>query len=124
MDYRNPKDILEISNQKPFIKLEIDENYQDFNDFYQKNKETIYRNIITLFKGLTKTKKKYLKLLVHSKIEGFTWGTEFVFDKSQRPILINDILPYFEDREEYEICSEIMAIYNSIEKKKQSTQAL
>jgi hypothetical protein len=124
IDYRSPKDILEISHQKPFIKLEIDENYQDFNEFYQKNKETIYRNIITLFKGLTKTKKRYLKLLVHSKIEGFTWGTEFVFDKSQKLILINDILPFFENIEEYEICAEIMSIYNSIEKKKKSTKTL
>lgn len=113
-DYRSPKDILEISNQNPYIKLEIDENYQDFNDFYQNNKETIYRHIIELFKGLTKTKKKYLKLLVHSKIEGFTWGTEFVFDKSRKQILMNDILPFFEEREEYEICSEIVTLYKTL----------
>ena len=60
---RSPKEVLEISHQAPYIKLEIDENYQDFNDFYQNNKETIYKNIIDLFKGLSKTKKKYLKKL-------------------------------------------------------------
>ena len=117
-DSRNTKSILEISQQKPYIKLEIDENYKDFNDFYQSNKETIYKNIIDLFKGLTKTRKKYLKLLVHSKIEGFTWGTEFVFDKTQKDILMNDILPYFEEREEYEICTEIVKVYKSIDKNK------
>jgi hypothetical protein len=117
-DYRSPKDIIEISHQKPYIKMEIDENYKDFNDFYQNNKESIYKNIIDLFKGLTRTRKRYLKLLVHSKIEGFTWGTEFVFDKGQKQILMNDILPYFEEREEYEICAEIVKVYNSIDKKK------
>jgi len=117
-DYRSPKDILEISNQDPYIKMVIDENYKDFNDFYQNNKETIYKNIINLFKGLTKTRKRYLKLLVHSKVEGFTWGTEFVFDKSQKLILMNDILPFFEEQEEYEICGDIVKLYNSLEKKK------
>jgi len=121
---RTPKDILEISQQKPYIKLEIDENYQDFNDFYQTNKDTIYKNIINIFKGLKTTRKKYLKLLVHSKIDGFTWGTEFVFDKTQKQILVNDILPFFEKREEYEICGEIMKIYNSIDSKKTKSKTL
>jgi len=121
---RTPKDILEISQQKPYIKLEIDENYQDFNDFYQTNKDTIYKNIINIFKGLKTTRKKYLKLLVHSKIDGFTWGTEFVFDKTQKQILVNDILPFFEEREEYEICGEIMKIYNSIDSKKTKSKTL
>lgn len=119
--HKSPKDILEISQQKPYIKMEIGENYKDFNDFYQTNKEEIYKNIINLFKGLTKTKKRYLKLLVHSKIEGFIWGTEFVFDKTQKQILMNDILPFFEDREEYEVCSEIVKVYNSIDKERSKT---
>lgn len=117
-NHRSPQEILEISQQKPYIKIEIGENYKDFYDFYQNNKEQIYKNIINLFKGLTKTRKKYLKLLVHSKIDGFTLGTEFVFDKSQKLILMNDILPYFEEREDYEICADIVQLYNSIDKKK------
>jgi len=121
---KNPKDILEISQQKPFIKLEIDENYEDFNDFYQSNKETIYKNIINLFKGLKTSRKKFLKLLVQSKIDGLTWGTEFIFDKSQKQILVNDILPFFEEREEYEICSEIMKVYNSIGTKNTTSSTL
>jgi len=111
---KSPKDVLVTTKDKPFIKLDIDEDYQDFNDFYQTNRETIYKNIINLFMGLKTSKKKYLKLVVHSKIDGETWGTEFIFDKSQIGILVNDILPFFEKREEYEVCGEIMKIYNSI----------
>ncbi len=120
-DYRTPKDILEISHQKPYIKMDITENYKDFNDFYQSNKEAIYRNIVDIFKGLTKTRKKYLKLLIHSQIDNDTWGTEFVFDKSQKDILMKDILPYFEEIEEYEVCTDIVKIYNLIDKKKTKT---
>ena len=114
---RSPKEILEIGKQKPYIKLEIEENYKDFNDFYQTNKDTIYKNIVALFRGLTKTKKKYLKLLIHSQIDEFTWGTEFIFDKSQKDLLMNDILPYFEENEEYEVCAEIVDIYQILDKK-------
>ena len=111
----------EKMDNKPYIKINLESNYQDFPDFYSSNKNLIFKNIVKLFDGLTRTRKKELKLIVISIIDGFEWSSEFIFDKTRTDLLINDILPYFEENEEYEICAEIRDIIIKLEKKKHKT---
>jgi hypothetical protein len=113
----NSKEIITTKQDKPYIELNLNDNYTDFNEFYRINKEIIYKSIIELFKGLTKTRKKALKLVVITRIDGFDWGTDFIFNKNQFGVLIDFILPFFEEREEYEICSEIVKIHKILDMK-------
>ncbi len=94
--------------------LNLDESYKDFNDFYGKNKDTIYRAILELFKELPNTRKKSLTLMVTAKIRGLEWDTEFTFSKDDAKMLIRDVMPYFEQSEDYETCSEIINLHKSL----------
>ena len=100
--------------KQPDFILNLDGSYKDFNDFYGKNKETIYRSILDLFRGLPNTKKKSLTLLVTAKIRGLEWDTEFTFSKSDAKSLIRDVMPYFEQNEDYETCSEIIKLHQDL----------
>ena len=46
-----------------------------------------------------------------------SWETEFIFKKDEYDILMEQILPYYEELEEYERCAEIKILYEAFEKK-------
>lgn len=110
----NLKKLNDVLNVEPDITLDINENYDGFVDFYDKNKDVIYRNLVTLFKGFTESDKKTRTLAVTATIQDIPWGTEFVMDKNNKETLVHDIIPYFEQIEDYEFCEEIMGIYKSL----------
>ncbi len=99
---------------QPDIVLNLDGIYKDFNDFYGKNKEIIYRSIIDLFVELKTTSKESLTLMVTAKIRGLEWDTDFTFSKKDAKSLIRDVMPFFEQNEDYETCSEIIKLHKDL----------
>ena len=103
-------------NQNTFKELKIEGRYNEFNDFYDANKELIYKSIIELFTEFKNTRKKTLTLYVSAKIKGLEWDTEFNFTKNESFVLKRDIMPFFEDNEDYETCSEIISLAKDLTK--------
>lgn len=99
------------SNSANYIDLVFENNYEDFKDFYDENKNLIYKSILEIFKGFTKTRKKSLTLHLSAKIKEYDWDTEFNFSRNEIIVLKRDLMPYFEEIEDYETCNEIKNLY-------------
>lgn len=95
-------------------KLRIDDSYSDFPEFYLKNKEEIYKNVFLSFKSINRKDKENVILQLSAKINELQWETEFKFNKKECFVLIRDILPFFEDKEDYEYCEQILNLYNKL----------
>lgn len=98
--------------------LSIDGSYLDFNDFYSKNNEIIYRTIIELFGKLKSKKYQYATILITTKIKDLNWDTDLTFSLAQSFLLKRDILPFFEEIEDYETCVKIQSLDNQIKPSK------
>ena len=99
------------------IKLKIEDNHSDFKSFYDTNKPLIFKKIIECFDILIKNSNiKNIKLLIIGKISGFDWDTEFNFHKNDQETLLRDVLPFFEQIEDYETCSEIINLHKELVK--------
>jgi hypothetical protein len=90
--------------------LSFERNYKSFSDFYDTHKTEIYKSIIELFNEFKITNRKVLSLKLCAKIDNLEWDTEFNFTKDESIVLKRDIMPYFEDTEDYETCSEIIKL--------------
>jgi hypothetical protein len=97
-----------------YKKLIFKGKYEDFKDFYDENKETIYKSIIEVFQGFKNSRKRTLSLYISAKIKGLEWDTEFNFKKEESIILKRDLMPYFESHEDYETCSEIISLHKDL----------
>ncbi len=102
----------------PYKTMYIKGKYEDFTDFYDTNKKSIYENIIDVFKGFENNKKRVLSLYVQAIISGLEWDTEFKFSRTDTIVLTRDILPFFESIEDYEKCSEIKSLFELLTIKK------
>jgi hypothetical protein len=97
-----------------FIDLLIPDNYPDFGYFYGCNKRKIYESIVEVFKELNRSGVECLKMRVIATVDSTEFSTCYSF-KSDSPItLVRDILPYFVEMEEYEICGEIVKLHDSL----------
>jgi hypothetical protein len=96
-------------------KLVIKEPYKDFKSFYGENKPIIYKSIVNLFNSLKRKDKQNLILILSAKINGLQWETELKFNRKESFVLVRDILPYFEENEDYEFCLEINTLYEKIQ---------
>lgn len=99
---------------KMFKLLKFEGEYDGFTDFYSENKTEIYRAIIELFNDFKNNKKKTLNLGISAKIKGLDWDTEFSFKRNETVILTRDVIPYFENMEDYEMCSEIIELHKDL----------
>lgn len=97
-----------------FKELIFKKKYEDFSDFYDNNKENIYNSIIDLFEYFKQTNKSCLKLKINAKVNNIDWDTEFNFNRDEYFILKRDIMPYFEQSENYEMCSKIVQIHDDL----------
>lgn len=97
--------------------INIEGNYIDFKDFYDNNIEKIYDEIIECFKHFKDSSIENVNLLIKAQVDNLEWDTEFKFDKLKIEILINDLLPYYEENELFEKCTEIKNLYDSLNKK-------
>lgn len=95
-------------------KLNIKTDHKDFKEFYYSNKSLIYEKVFDLFKSLKRNDKNNVVLVISSKINALQWETELKFNRDQKDILINELIPYFESIENYEICGEIHALHQKI----------
>jgi hypothetical protein len=101
-------------NKKPFKELNIKGLYNDWKDFYTPNKEEIYKSIIEIFEEFKNTRKKSLILKISAKFKNVDWNTEFEFHRSETIVLKRDILPYFEENEDYEMCSQVLNLHKEL----------
>lgn len=88
-------------------KLSIKGKYNEFSDFYDVNKVVIYKNILKLFTQFKNKEKTILVLTISAKIKGLDWETDLKFTRSEINVLKRDIMPYFEQIEDYETCGKI-----------------
>jgi len=95
-------------------KLNIEGKYNDFSDFYDVNKVIIYNNILKLFENFKNKEKEHIILRLSANIENIEWKTNLEFSREDIYVLERDILPYFEELEEYETCDKITKLYESI----------
>jgi hypothetical protein len=102
----------------PYRTLHLKGRYQDFDEIYETNKEMIYKKIIEIYEGFADSDKKVLSLYLKGLIKGLEWDTEFVFYREQTIVLIRDVMPYFEQKEDYETCIEIRNLYERLTNKK------
>ena len=111
---RKPKEI--------FKTVRIKGSYDGFNEFYRKNREIILEGIIDVFNEFKKTDKKKLTFLIKVNLsieDGETlWDSEFTFTRKDYPVLVKEVIPFYEEKENYEKCLEIMNLYNDFTKGK------
>lgn len=100
--------------REPYKSLIFNGKYKEFSDFYDINKETIYKGILDVFKEFKTTRKKALTLYLSAKIQGLDWDTEFIFHKDESIVLKRDLMPYFENIEDYETCHDINSLYKDL----------
>lgn len=106
-----------ITQKKPriFKKLNLKGKYNDFPTFYLQNKEIIYRTIIEVFEAFKTKNDSNLLLVVSAKIEDISWKTEFNFTKHESIVIMKrDIIPFFEEIEDYETCNTIKKLHREL----------
>ncbi len=118
MKTTNPK-----TNKAETLDVHVTGKYKSFEDFLDKNKPLIYGGVVDSFKQLLTTRKREIKFVVNASLlldknDVMDWKTEFQLSKKEPEILIDHIMPYFEDIEDYEKCSEILNLYKSLTKNK------
>jgi hypothetical protein len=118
MKTTNPK-----TNKAETLDVHVTGKYKSFEDFLDKNKPLIYGGVVDSFKQLLSTRKREIKFVVNASLlldknDVMDWKTEFQLSKKEPEILIEHIMPYFEDIEDYEKCSEILNLYKSLTKNK------
>jgi hypothetical protein len=103
-----------MENDVTMVKLDIEGKYIDFTDFYGVNKIIIYNNIINLFEDFKDKNKKLLVLKLSANIQNIEWKTELEFSRKEIYILKRDILPFFEEIEDYETCEKVSKLCETI----------
>lgn len=93
-----------------FRELKYSKKYDSFNEFYSEAKPDIYRAIVDIFDEFKNTDKYVLTFSLSAVISGLNWDTDFSFTKEQYFVMKRDILPYFEENEDYEMCNRIMKL--------------
>jgi hypothetical protein len=112
------QDIIEAVKQmdetsKKRITLEIEKNYSDFRTFYKETKEIVYRKLVDAYEDVTKSDDITLTIIGH--IDGQPFETDFNNFKSNLELLKTVINPFFEEIEDYEICSRIVKICQNLQ---------
>lgn len=98
----------------PFKSLVFKQKYKTYDEFYDEHKTEIYKSIFEIFKQFKSNRKKTLCLYLSAKIQGVDWDTEFHFHKDESIVLKRDLMPHFEDIEDYETCDEIKNLYKEL----------
>jgi hypothetical protein len=91
--------------------LKIDGEYCDFQTFYEKNKKIIYDSIFEIFNEfILNNEQKQFVLLLSTNIDEDCWDTELCFKSNDHIILKRDLMPFYEEIEDYEMCGKIIEL--------------
>jgi hypothetical protein len=103
--------------KKPHKSISFNKLYKNYDDFYLDTKTEIYKSIFELFKTFRDKRKKTLILAISATIREEVWDTELVFNRDEHIVLKRDLMPHFEEIEEFEICGEINSLYKEFTNK-------
>jgi hypothetical protein len=104
--------------KEPFVTIQLKEQqYKNFKELYETNKGDIYQGVFDIYTELKNSRKRSLMLLVTSNMGSLEWETEFDFSKNEYEILMEQLIPYYEDIEDYEKCVEIKNLYEHYKNK-------
>ena len=103
-----------LINENSIININLDKTYASSEEFWSENESTIYSKIIDIFERFSLSDENgILGITVSTKIDGDSQKIYFGFEKHQPQILIELLMPYYIEREEYEICAKIRDLYNN-----------
>jgi len=102
------KDIVISDNTLTFNKI-----YVDYETFMDETRDPIYRAILSEFKKL-KEKDKIVVNVIARHVDETDFESNMEFTKSNLDVLTTVINPYFEKREEYELCNETMRLFSEL----------
>lgn len=92
--------------------IQFSEQYHDFRTFVEETTDPIYKAIVNAFNELDETGKT--NLLIKANVDNTEFDTVFEYTKDDAYILKDVINPFYENREDYEMCSKIMEVYSKI----------
>ena len=117
----NNYDLLkQISYKNGSTVLDIDLNFPSFTVFFDNSKELIYKKMIEVFNELLETDIKSKTLIVTARINGVTFSTEFNINVEIPHMITEIIIPFFEEKEDYEYCYSAMTTYERLIKNSDS----
>lgn len=94
--------------------LSFKNDYQSYHEFAEDTRTDIYNTIYIIFQKLKTDKEKEMKLIISAKIEGIDWSTDLNFTKHDTIVIKRDLIPYFEQKEDYEMCSNLKELYTEL----------
>jgi hypothetical protein len=111
-----------MKTEKDKFNVHVKGKYKNFEDFLDRNKDLIYGGVIDSFKELLGSRKRKIKYTVNATVKLDTneiveWKTEFLLVKNEPDILVEHIMPHFEEQEDYEKCSEILNLHKELTNK-------
>ena len=68
----------------------------------------------TIFEEFKNSRKKSLVLKLSAKFKNTDWNTEFEFHRNETIVLKRDILPFFEENEDYEMCGQVLNLHKEL----------
>ncbi len=123
-EFKKLDDMVMKPTSNPDISVHFDKKYDNYPAFYEETKEEIYRAIVQLFKKLSESTSDRKVLQVSAIIEERNFCTDFTITRTSRKVVENygvfdkevlqEMIPFFEEKEEYELCSEILKVYEMI----------
>lgn len=103
-----------MPRNKLFKELIFKKKFKSYNQFHSENREKIYKSIVDLFHEFQLVRNKTLSVSISANIENIEWSTELTFNRDESYILKKDVMPFFEDIEDYETCSKILSITKNL----------
>lgn len=98
----------------PHIKIYLKENFKDINDLIKNNQELIVENSIKCYKHLLNNPKKKITLYIQAICKGVESDVELIFSKDNIDDIVNEIIPFYVNIENYEKCQELLVLYNEL----------
>lgn len=103
-----------IVKENSIINISLDKAYDNQEDFWAENQALVYSKIIEIYSKLLTSEEESLGMTVATTIEGNEQKIYFVFEKDCPEILVDLLMPYYIENEEYEICAILRDMYKSL----------
>lgn len=94
--------------------LTFPKKYETYFEFAEDTREDIYLSIYRLMNTLNIQNIEEVKLVISAKVEGIDWNTDFTIKKEDSILITRDLIPFFEKKEDYEMCKKLKELHNSL----------